>query len=189
MAAGKNAGGRLEVFGRGNDKTLVHIYQTSPGGTWSNWAGLGGELQLVPSLGRNADGRLEVFAVAVDNAIWHIWQVAPNDGWSAWASLGGDVGSSPLVYSNADGRFELFALTRDTALWHIGQAYHQGSGALGSLWGAPSERSMECPLLMCVATSMDDLNYLQSRQTTRCGISRKCLPVEIGHLGTLWVEI
>src|ERR1700741_4065977 len=39
-----NDDGRIEVFGIGADQALYHIWQTSPGGGWSGWAGLGGHI-------------------------------------------------------------------------------------------------------------------------------------------------
>ncbi len=38
-AVARNADGRLELFAGGG--MLYHIWQTSPGGSWSNWDSLG----------------------------------------------------------------------------------------------------------------------------------------------------
>jgi hypothetical protein len=64
-----NADGRLEVFVRGHDNALYHIWQTGSG--WSGWAGLGGTLTSNIAIGRNADGRLEAFVRGGDNALYH----------------------------------------------------------------------------------------------------------------------
>ena len=37
---GSAADGRLEIFVRGNDDHLWHLYQTSPNGDWSDWEDL-----------------------------------------------------------------------------------------------------------------------------------------------------
>ncbi|NMH96533.1 matrixin family metalloprotease [Pseudonocardia acidicola] len=130
-----NADGRLEVFARGTDGALWHIWQTAPNNGWSGWHSLGGVIQGAPSVGRNADGRLEVFARGTDGALWHIWQTAPNGGWSGWASLGGWI-VNPLASSNADGRLEVFAQGADGALWHIWQtAPNNGWSGWASLGG------------------------------------------------------
>ena len=42
LAVAQNADGRLEVFARGTDKALWHIWQTAPNNGWSGWASLGG---------------------------------------------------------------------------------------------------------------------------------------------------
>ncbi len=97
MQAIKNADGRLEVFVRGSDGALNHIWQTAPNNGWSDWETLGiphpdfrsqdgqfsyGTLTTTPSVNLSADGRLEVFAVGRRDIyhadLVHIWQPAPN---------------------------------------------------------------------------------------------------------------
>ncbi len=121
IAVGRNQDGRLEVFARGMDGGLWHVWQTSPNGTWSGWSSLGGVITSDPCVVSNADGRLEVFARGTDNAVWHVWQTKPNNGWSNWASLGGTITSNPVAGRNKDGRLEVFARGADGALWHIWQ--------------------------------------------------------------------
>ncbi|WP_448639414.1 matrixin family metalloprotease [Geodermatophilus sp. URMC 63] len=134
-AVGSNADGRMEVFVRGTDNALWHIWQTAPNNGWSTWQSLGGGIQGAPTVGRNADGRMEVFARGNDGALWHIWQTAPNSGWSGWQSLGGSI-VNPVVTSNADGRMEVFAQGGDGALWHIWQtAPNSGWSSWQSLGG------------------------------------------------------
>ena len=44
-AVTRNSDGRLEVFARGTDNALWHIWQQhAHAGPWSNWASLGGVL-------------------------------------------------------------------------------------------------------------------------------------------------
>jgi acylphosphatase len=127
VSAGRNADGRLELFGLGQDTALWHIWQTAPNNGWSGWSSLGGRLTSDPAVANNQDGRLEAFARGRDNALWHIWQTKPNNGWSGWASLGGVITSDPAVTCNKDGRLEVFARGTDKALWHIWQtAPHAG---------------------------------------------------------------
>ena len=130
-----NADGRLEVFARGTDNALWHIWQTAPGGSLSGWAPIapGSAITSDPVAEINADGRLEVFARGTDSALWHLWQTAPGGGWSAWASLGGQLTSDPpvgisdpAVGINADGRLEVFARAYSDALYHTSQAAPAG---------------------------------------------------------------
>jgi acylphosphatase len=121
-----NLDGRLEVFARGNDNALWHIWQLVPNGGWSGWASLGGGIVGRPAVGRNADGRLEVFVRGTDNALHHMWQVAPNSGWSKWQSLGGGLTGAPAVARNADGRLEVFVRGTDIALHHMWQVAPNG---------------------------------------------------------------
>jgi Common central domain of tyrosinase len=133
---GHNADGRLEVFARGDDNAVWHIWQTAPNNGWSAWASLGGNTPATPVVFPNADLRLEVFARGDDNALWHIWQTAPNNGWSGWASLGGNFPGEPAVWMNADGRLEVFVRGDDNALWHIWQtAPNNGWSGWASLGG------------------------------------------------------
>ena len=91
-AAGHDQDGRLEVFARGTDNALWHIWQTAPSaGPWSGWASLGGVITSSPTVSNDANGSLQAFARGTDDALWHIRQTAPNNGWSGWASLGGKL--------------------------------------------------------------------------------------------------
>jgi hypothetical protein len=73
IACAVNLDGRIEVFAIGTDRALNHIWQTSPGGAWSSWEGLGGTNSNL-SVSSNLDGRLEVFTVGAANSLYHIWQ-------------------------------------------------------------------------------------------------------------------
>ncbi|MFN0074592.1 MAG: hypothetical protein ACKVVP_24180 [Chloroflexota bacterium] len=128
LAAGRNAGGRLELFGLSSGGQLWNIWQTAPNSSWSDWNALGGPVGVSLgslALGQNSDGRLEVFAIADGETLWHLWQ-DPTSGtsWSTWDNLG-KPGSGflddPVVAQNSDGRLEAFAVLNDDALWHIWQ--------------------------------------------------------------------
>jgi len=126
--------GRLEIFARGSDQAVWHIWQTAPSNGWSGWASMGGWVDSI-ELARNADGRLEIFARGADKAVWHNWQTAPNNGWSGWASLGGWVDIIEVA-RNADGRLEIFARGADGAVWHNWQtAPNNGWSGWASLGG------------------------------------------------------
>jgi hypothetical protein len=92
---GINADGRLEAFTFGLSQnaqnSLWHIWQISPGGSWSNW-----QWRSFPptkigvanfffkhrvAAERNADGRLEVFFLGSDGALWHTWQEVAGGAW------------------------------------------------------------------------------------------------------------
>ncbi len=132
-----NPHGRLEVFAKGTDGALWHIYQTAPNGTWSSWASLGKPpTTSSTSLGSstNADGRMEVFTVGEDGGLWHIWQYTPGGSWSGWNSLGKPASGlgafMPLTVSrNFDGRLEVFVKGSDGAFYHVWQ--HTPGGSWG----------------------------------------------------------
>jgi hypothetical protein len=128
---GKNADGRLEIFGIGDDNALWQKWQVAPNNGWSDWKTLGTpekDISLTGqfTVGRNQDGRQEVFAVGGDGNVWQIWQIAPNGGWSNWGRLGKPVigirdSDRITVGRNRDLRQELFVLADDLTVWHIWQ--------------------------------------------------------------------
>jgi subtilisin family serine protease len=87
LTAGRNVSGKVEVFDERSGGTVVHAWQTTPGGAWST-AGL-----LPSSVGAisapiqqltDLDGRLEVFAPQGGK---HIWQTHINGPWLSWVNL------------------------------------------------------------------------------------------------------
>ena len=132
--AAVGAVGRMEIFARGSDKAVYHMWQTAPNNGWSGWASMGGWVDIIKS-GRNADGRLELFVRGSDAAVYHMWQTAPNNGWSNWASMGGWVDIIAMG-QNLDGRLEIFARGSDGAVWHNWQtAPSNGWSGWASLGG------------------------------------------------------
>ena len=132
MCATNNADGRIEVFARGTDHALWHIWQTAPNNGWSDWHSLGGAI-LGLHAGRNQDGRIEVFATGMNLGILHIWQTAPNNGWSNWSSLGGRF-SEFAENNNADGRLEVFARGSQTSLQADDQLWHRWQTSPNNGW-------------------------------------------------------
>jgi hypothetical protein len=124
-----NADGRLEVFARGSDNALWHIYQQPGASTWSSWESLGRPPGVALPFGfatdavaENDDQRLEVFVVAGDAAVWHIYQTRPNCCWSEWESLGHPRSDWKLltelrVVRRRSHSLELFTLDHQGTLW------------------------------------------------------------------------
>ncbi|WP_345336890.1 protein kinase domain-containing protein, partial [Actinomadura viridis] len=145
-AAHDSADGRIEVFVRGVDGHLWHVWQVARNGYWSNWHNLsrhrlkanGGLLEVAgdPAAHSSADGRIEVFVRGADGHLWHIWQVARDGDWSVWEDLSGhrplpnggllEVAGDPAAHSSADGRIEVFVRGADGHLWHIWQVARDG---------------------------------------------------------------
>ncbi|WP_353114816.1 hypothetical protein [Microbacterium sp.] len=141
LSVGKNADGRLEVFGVGAGGATVDNRFQKADGNWSGWNegqsgafGPGGAA-ATPTVVSNADGRLEVFAVdRTTNTIAHRWQTSPNGPWSAWDGNFGTTaaGASPVGALNADGRMEIFALAPGGA--SISHKWQQTPGGNWSNW-------------------------------------------------------
>jgi hypothetical protein len=135
LAVGRNADGRLEVFGANLSGHILHTWQTQASNGWAgSWSELYTDNILgMLAVGRNADGRLEVFGANRSSNIWHTWQTQANNGWAgSWSEL-----DSPNVYmlrvaSNADGRLELVVLDEGGKIWHTWQT--QPNGAWVGSW-------------------------------------------------------
>ncbi len=143
LAVARNADGHLEAFARVglmSTGSLWHIWQTAPGGGWSAWDDLGGNVGAhVVVIGQNQDGRLEAFVVSSTGTLQHIWQTTPGGGWSGWSDLGAPVSLTEglTVGQNLDGRLEVFAAGTDSALWHLWQEVPNGGWSTWSSLGSP----------------------------------------------------
>ena len=136
-----NADGRLEVFAVGTDDSVVHSWQTAPGGSFSGWAALATTAttatMVSPTVARNSDGRLEAFAIGSDLALWHTWQTTAGGAWNgAWASLGGSVSGGPVVAIDTDGTLDAFVVGSDAAVYHDRQGGSAGWLGWVSLGGS-----------------------------------------------------
>ena len=81
-AAGNNGDGRIEVFVRGTDHAVWHIWQMAPSsGPWSGWDSLGGMVHGEVAVANNGDRRFELVVRGQGQHVWHAWQAAPSDGW------------------------------------------------------------------------------------------------------------
>jgi hypothetical protein len=179
-----NTDGRLEIFARGTDYALWHIWQTVPhAAPWSAWSSLGGIITSEPDAALNTDGRIEVFARGSDDALWHIWQDAPHAGpWSAWSSLGGIITSDPVAAPNLDGCMEVFARGPANDLCIIWQTLpHSGPwapwGSLGGILITPvvylglNEQHQQQTEWCWSATSVSiTLYYSPSSPWTQCSL-------------------
>jgi hypothetical protein len=105
---------RLDVFGRGVDNQLWHMYWAGAG--WYGWYPHGGNLTSDPAAVSWGPNRIDVFARGADNSMLHkFWNGAS---WSGWGSLGGGFTSGPAVASWGVNRLDVFGRGTDNALWH-----------------------------------------------------------------------
>jgi hypothetical protein len=103
--------GRLDVFGRGLDDSLVHKWFD---GAWRGWETLGGVLTSNPAAVSWGPGRIDVFARGTDGALWHRWF---DGSWSGWESLGGYLTAAPDATPHGPGRLDVFVRGVDGALY------------------------------------------------------------------------
>lgn len=105
---------RLDVFARGSNNALWHLYWN--GSKWSEWEDLGGSLTSSPAAVSWGLNRIDVFARGANNALWHKWWDGSK--WNDWEDLGGVLTSAPAVSSWAPNRLDVFGKGTDNALWH-----------------------------------------------------------------------
>jgi hypothetical protein len=123
VVVARNADDRLEVFGRGVDGTVYHIWQVSRTGPWTpRWESLG---EFIPAdanvaVAKNSVGTLEVFARGGDNTIYTDRQLAEPDVWSGWIPFGPAAQGTPAVLTHYDGGLfgllEVFAHATDGSI-------------------------------------------------------------------------
>lgn len=144
-AEATDTSGRLEVFHVGQNGSLYHAWQTSPGSTtWSAWYSLGGNWPVPASIAvaRNSSGVLSAFVIGHDGQLYQAWQTSPGSAtWSGWHSLGGSwsASDSVAVAQNSDGRLEVFLIAESGQLYHAwqtspGSATWSGWYSLGGNW-------------------------------------------------------
>jgi hypothetical protein len=144
--AGRNADGRREVFGLGNDGALYHKFETSVGGPWGGWYGLGGWLLKGPlGAATNADGRLEVYVRGGDDYIYSANQITPNGSWCELRAMSATPVKAFALNVNVDGRIEMLAVGQDGVLYD----FCQGSpNQAWSIWSSLGGTALEGPVAL-----------------------------------------
>jgi hypothetical protein len=155
--------GRVHVFARGTDDTLVH--RSASNGTWTAWESLGGVLTSAPAVTSWGSGRLDVVARGTTNALQHR-SFTSATGWSAWLTIGGAFTSSPTIAATAVGRFHVFARGRDDGIRH--RSFDQATGwtpweDLGGTSSAQPAAASGGPGLIDVAVRLPDQALAVSR--------------------------
>jgi hypothetical protein len=126
-AATSTSAGVIDVFARGTSGSLYEKTSTNGGGSWSNWAPLGGQIAsgTGPAAYLSGAGHLDVFVEGTNGALWHKSYAGT---WSGWVNLGGALTSSPAVASTSAGVIDVFA--RGTS----GSLYEKTSTNGGGSW-------------------------------------------------------
>ena len=113
-AAASWAEDRLDVFVKGTDNAVWHLWWD---GAWNGWESLGGTIDDSPAAVSRGDGRVDVFGRGTDNHLWHL--CFDGSGWSGWEDLGGVLTSGPAAASWAEDRLDVFVKGTDNAVWHL----------------------------------------------------------------------
>jgi hypothetical protein len=122
LTAAQQGGNRgAQLWGVDIRGKLYTIYQTSPGGSWSDWGGGGwNDPNQPPSVYELAatqshpDGRVYFFALDMKHEMWARWQNAPGGSWLPWRknfhSMPVKAGKIAAVRDNVNGH-RLLAIT------------------------------------------------------------------------------
>ena len=89
--------GRLEVFARGSDGLVWHIWQHEPMGKWSQWSMMNGTGTSEVTVVQNKDGRMQAFIIGADHALHTAWQEKEDGDWTTWQHMGGQFHGSPAA--------------------------------------------------------------------------------------------
>lgn len=117
--------GRQELFGIDSTGAVVHKWQVSVSGAWTDWYSLGGSARQI-AVAKNKNGLFEVVAIdAVGNltVIRQSWQL---DWGRAWTNLGGFY-KQVAVGRNQDGRLQAFVIGGDDQVYYHGQIAADGA--------------------------------------------------------------
>jgi hypothetical protein len=139
-----NADGRLEVFVRGTDSRVYHLFQRTANvpNDCSGFELLGGDQTIRGAVSGvlNNWNKIEIFATGRDGSLLHRWQNEPNvreaTRWTPWSSLGGQLAGDPTAVLNWDKRIEVFAVHTDGRVQHIWHRWFDAFGAPWSSWEA-----------------------------------------------------
>jgi hypothetical protein len=119
----------------------VYYRSQSPGGAWSGWNNLGGDVLAVSSA-RDANGNLGVFVIGTDNAVDYQLQ-KPTGAWSGWMGLGGGAQFLSAICDNG-GNLGIFIVGTNNAVYYREAAAY--SPVIGTLFNDnPSSASYGKP--------------------------------------------
>jgi hypothetical protein len=130
---GHNKSGSFEIFARGTDNEIWHIWQDASyaGGWVSGWSHVAAssvKFNSAPGVVKNADGRLEIFGIDSAGHAQHAYQLKPEGAWSPWFQLATNVtlaSAQPVAYVKSNGELEVFVVGSDGTPRH---AWNTSSG-------------------------------------------------------------
>jgi len=106
---------RLDLFARGQDNALYHMWYD---GAWHAWTRIGGSLTSAPAVASWGTNELDVFARGQDNAYYQDTSTDGGTNWSGWKRIAASAASAPSVSTWGTNRLDLFGRGQDNALYH-----------------------------------------------------------------------
>ncbi len=130
--------GRLDVFARGADDRVWHIWSDTGGQTWSAWGKPFGDdnvLVASPEVSSRGPGLLDVFHVGTDGNLYlRFYNAGWNDHWIGLGQPPGGGRGEPAAASQTRESTDLFVRGADDKLW---QAWWSSQTNLWSGWFQP----------------------------------------------------
>jgi hypothetical protein len=88
VAAARNGNdGHLDLFALDASGRVLHAWQTSPGGSWSQLTPWGDAPMAALAAATNIDGRIDLYGVDRHGDVFIRWQAWPGGGWSDWQRM------------------------------------------------------------------------------------------------------
>jgi subtilisin family serine protease len=178
IAAQTNGSGQIEVFMLLGDGRIWHKWQTQPGGAWTPWWNVDGQLASI-AVARNNSGALELIGVNTSGQVWRRTQAfAGTNNWFSWSQL--DSGMKHVAAeTTVDGRVVLFTVDTNHTVWYRWQTAPDASTwsarrSLGPLGGGPVR----------VPQPQMRVRYVDSEETV--GGSQAATNVLDGNRSTIW---
>jgi hypothetical protein len=153
-AAGVFPDGGLQVFARGKDNRIYHVWSDQQGNWLSNdWYYVGGPADI-KFIGNNIavgmfpdNNGFQVFARAKDKRIYHVWHDRWNWLSNDWYYVGGPAATSPTFAGDPviamfpdNGGFEVFARGTDNRIYHVWHDRWNWRSMDWTYLGGPSDR-------------------------------------------------
>jgi hypothetical protein len=87
---------------------------------WSQWFGLGGEIQDAPAALYPSPGQIELYARGMDNRLWQKWYDGKTwlDGWHLHDDSDIQLGSAPVVLTDGKGFRDVYIRGQDGVVYH-----------------------------------------------------------------------
>ncbi len=135
--------GRIDIFARSEDATLIHKYYRQYFG-WSSWEDLGGCIIDAPSVSSWAANRLDIFVQGCNetgpNMYHKWWNNGSWYGWEAVPNLNARITSAPSAISWGPNRIDIFMRGEGGDLIHnwYGGVWHGIDSLGGCIVGQPA---------------------------------------------------
>ncbi|WP_206951481.1 hypothetical protein [Trinickia acidisoli] len=165
IAASQQSGNRgVELWAIDADGQIWTLYQTTPGGSWSNWEGPGFKGQSVPmtrvAAAEQNTGCVMLFSLDTNGQVWSIGQLSPGGNWGGWSGPGIANQPKPFHQISASQQWgnrgvELWATDETGEIWTL---YQTTPGGSWSNWEGPGFKGQNAQMSRTAAAGQNNGN-------------------------------